>query len=493
MIIIYLPESNTIPLWQSILLSRLAEEGLDYRVNIHGETKQTPAIQAFLFWAAIENLITKIPDYLAADSPFPNKITLTDINHSGNETRLWLGYSPPPPEFEGYFLIHDIFYTEKDQSPCLFHHEMPYIYSAVIYQQSSQGLFFVVSASNSYGGSRSLALNLHVALGKGIVLLLRTLRTSSPSPESSQNKSLSLEAVSSGYLWRSLPTLWNTRFLHFLNHRKKEKRWVLMYSHKETAIEDISLEQIKPVFPSLSSLNADPFLFDYEGKTYIFFETQQKEEANGSISVSEWKEGDTFTEPVVVLAAPFHLSFPFVFLYENNIYMMPETQGNRSVSLYEAVNFPFQWKLKKHLLENIETEDNVLFFHEEKWWLFTNTIDPVRPRFPENHGSLDELSIYFTDNLLHGTWKPHAKNPVLSGITKSRNGGKIFKENEKLIRVVQSGSPRYGYALILYEILTLTDTSFEQVHIRTIPPPPPFLGTHTLNFSGTKLIIDVLI
>ena len=46
-------------------------------------------------------------------------------------------------------------------------------------------------------------------------------------------------------------------------------------------------------------------------------------------------------EVVEIINEPFHMSFPNVFKFENEFYMMPENSESNQLRLYNAVDFPY--------------------------------------------------------------------------------------------------------------------------------------------------------
>ena len=87
---------------------------------------------------------------------------------------------------------------------------------------------------------------------------------------------------------------------------------------------------------------ADPFLFEHNGKTYIFFE-EFVDDRPGAISCAELRADGTTGEPQRVLTRNYHVSYPFVFEWRGDIYLLPETWDNRRVEVYGAVDFPHRW------------------------------------------------------------------------------------------------------------------------------------------------------
>ena len=54
-----------------------------------------------------------------------------------------------------------------------------------------------------------------------------------------------------------------------------------------------------------------------------------------------------------VIKENFHLSFPFIFKFNNNFYMCPETKEKKEIRIYKCKNFPNQWEFCKTLIDNI--------------------------------------------------------------------------------------------------------------------------------------------
>ena len=85
---------------------------------------------------------------------------------------------------------------------------------------------------------------------------------------------------------------------------------------------------------------ADPFLIERDGKTFIFLEDLRYSEGRALISCCELDADGTPGPVFEVLRRPYHLSYPFLFEENGEIYMIPETKSNRTVELYRATKFP---------------------------------------------------------------------------------------------------------------------------------------------------------
>ena len=151
---------------------------------------------------------------------------------------------------------------------------------------------------------------------------------------------------------------------------------------------------------------ADPFLFSQNGRNWLFVEELDYETGRGIISCAEVTDGAAISRPRPVLTRPYHLSYPFVFRHGDEIYMMPETGENRTVELYRARSFPYDWELFRVLIEDAGIYDATLLHHRDMWWIFAAVSH-------EGGSSQDELGIFYSDQLL-GPWRPHVLNPVKS-------------------------------------------------------------------------------
>jgi len=229
---------------------------------------------------------------------------------------------------------------------------------------------------------------------------------------------------------------------------------------------------------------ADPFLFEFEGKAWLFFEDFRYEEGRAVISCCELNGNGEPQAPFEVLRLPFHLSYPFVFENEGEIYMIPESRSNRTVSLYRAVNFPHEWTLDIELFTDVHMVDTTLHREDDTWWMFVGVSNG-------KYSNSDELCIYFADKL-HGPWTPHPQNPVVSDVRRARPAGRLFKENSRWIRPSQNCGPAYGYGLVFSEIELLTREAYRERVIGFLEPEsiPGNTANHTYGRTQGLEVID---
>ena len=218
---------------------------------------------------------------------------------------------------------------------------------------------------------------------------------------------------------------------------------------------------------------------------YVFIEEYLNSAGKGHISVMQLDRKGVVSGPTKVLERDYHLSYPFVFEWNNSYYMVPETAANKTVELYRSTSFPFEWKLEKVLLENVRATDATLAEIDGTWWMFVSIAE---------HSIPDELYLFYADSPL-GPWTPHPRNPVKSDVRGSRPAGGLFNWNDELYRPAQNSSGRYGYAMSINRITRLDREAFREEEVSTILPNwnKNLIGTHTISIAGDLTVIDCLV
>jgi hypothetical protein len=236
---------------------------------------------------------------------------------------------------------------------------------------------------------------------------------------------------------------------------------------------------------------ADPFPVEYDGGVYIFVE-EQIGGGNGRLGYIELYPDLTYSGFVPALEKPYHLSFPNVFSLEQGDkkiwYMIPESHENKTIDLYRAENFPGRWVHETTLMSGVTAVDSAVVFHNGYWWLFTSVADG---RHPLNAN----LRLYYAETFPSGPWKPHPRNPVVTGLENSRMAGAVFagRDGGGLTRPAQNCRADYGRETNVNEIVELTPLAYRERLVRTIKPEKKFhaVCTHTLNFSETYMLRDI--
>lgn len=229
-------------------------------------------------------------------------------------------------------------------------------------------------------------------------------------------------------------------------------QWILLYENRRSF--PTSPKPFKRIIPPKDRFWADPFIVVKNGSRHIFMEEYDYNKGKGHLSVMTMDESGECSAPQKILERPYHLSYPFVFGHGGKLYLIPESMANRTIEMYQCVEFPNKWKFVGNLMENISAADTTLLHHRNKWWMFTTLV--------ENSGGppWDELFIFHSKNLLTGNWTPHPENPVVSDARKARSAGRIFERNGSLFRPSQDCTKRYGYGVVFNQILALNEKSY---------------------------------
>jgi hypothetical protein len=246
-------------------------------------------------------------------------------------------------------------------------------------------------------------------------------------------------------------------------------------------------EEFKYLIPPADRFWADPFQVKVDGRYYIFFEDYVNSAGRAHISVVEVDRNGIVSGPTEVLKLDCHLSYPFIFEWQGDYYMIPETGERNMVELYRATSFPFKWEPVKVLLEARAPLDATLIEVDRRWVMFVNI---------EEEGvavNWDELHLYLADSPL-GPWQPHPRNPVVSDVRRARPAGRLFWFNGALFRPSQDSTHRYGYSTIINIVREISATTYKEIPVIKFNPDwdNDLLGIHTVNLLDELTVFDCL-
>lgn len=193
---------------------------------------------------------------------------------------------------------------------------------------------------------------------------------------------------------------------------------------------------------------ADPLLFHRDGERWLFCEDFDLSAGKGSIAAMPLSADGNIGDPRTVLQENFHLSFPTVFDWNGNIWMIPETGADRSLCLYRCHTFPDGWEKVKAFPVGIELADTILLdVTPEELTLLCSQVQPENGLYtryrryrlrcaPGEEGgfSLQEDEPF---NLEHRAYDLGA-----------RNAGPLFQWGDQLIRPAQV-STKVDYGVYL--------------------------------------------
>jgi hypothetical protein len=170
------------------------------------------------------------------------------------------------------------------------------------------------------------------------------------------------------------------------------------------------------------------------------------------------QEGEAGVRPV--LDKGVHMSYPFVFEADGEVYLMPECVASRSVRAYRYDPATGATAPAHVLLEDVDAVDSTLHFDGTRWWLF--------------HSGSEGAAAYslFLWSAPHwkGPWTPHAANPVKTDASSARPGGSLFVHDGQLYRPAQDGRHHYGAGLAICRVDELGEEAYRETVVRRWSP-----------------------
>ncbi len=191
---------------------------------------------------------------------------------------------------------------------------------------------------------------------------------------------------------------------------------------------------------------ADPCWIKEKGIYYLFVEAAI--DLFGRIDVYSSKDFINWELYGTALEIDTHLSYPLVFRYNDEIYMMPESNKAKEVALYETDNFPLGWKKKRVLIDKVLVDSSILFYNDLVY-IFAADSDY-------------NLYVYYSDDILNGEFKMHPKSPLGRG-EGMRPAGRPIILDGKIVLPMQSHKKGYGYS-IKKLVITYLDTQTISYH-----------------------------
>ncbi len=225
---------------------------------------------------------------------------------------------------------------------------------------------------------------------------------------------------------------------------------------------------------------ADPFLLEHRGQQYLFCEQYETTENKAGIGYFVFESGIPINKGIV-LCRPYHISYPCLFTYKDDVYMIPETAANQTVELYRAVDFPNKWELDTVLLENVRCVDSTVYESEEGLYLLSY----------EKRGKEWIMTVFSLDmdrrSLKKCSQKIYKENV-------GRPAGNLWREDGKLYRPAQDCKEKYGEALLIYRMDSLNplqETLEQWITAEQLTMPQAAQRVHTINRSSRYEVIDV--
>ena len=88
---------------------------------------------------------------------------------------------------------------------------------------------------------------------------------------------------------------------------------------------------------------ADPFIVEKNNRTIVFVEDYCYKKKIGCITAVEIINNKEYKILGPIIEKSFHMSFPYIFEYQQDLYMIPESFQTNSIRLYKCIDFPLKW------------------------------------------------------------------------------------------------------------------------------------------------------
>ncbi|MBL7998836.1 MAG: hypothetical protein JNL32_09385 [Candidatus Kapabacteria bacterium] len=268
----------------------------------------------------------------------------------------------------------------------------------------------------------------------------------------------------------------------------KDQWSLFVASEKQSGLMSRSFFRFKRIQPPSDRFWADPFVIERDGKRFIAIEELPYATGKGHISMIELRSDGSIGKPQIIINEAHHLSYPFMIEDCGNLYMIPESQQNKTIDLYICDEFPNRWRKVMTLMSSVEAVDATVFKHDGRYWMFTNI------RSTKGGSTWNELSLFSAAELCTTEWTPHPMNPIVRDVTCARPAGAVYQQNGQLFRPSQNCSGHYGRAIVIARIDVLTATEYKESFIQQIEPDwaEGMISTHTLNHHGSTTVTDGL-
>ncbi len=229
---------------------------------------------------------------------------------------------------------------------------------------------------------------------------------------------------------------------------------------------------------------ADPFVYEYNSRTYVFVEKWDYKLQKGVIAYCEYLDNPEDVVWKDVIREDLHMSYPFIWSDNNGIHLMAETSESGLLYYYTSSSFPEVWHKDRYIDKGCYADTTLLTNYNERNYLFTYMVGKKGRLYK---AVWDEKSTERLD------WRFVSSDSMLS-----RPGGNFIREEDKTYRIAQDCSNRYGEAVFIIEVINLSPNCYEEKVIKKVSykdlkvqgNTKNVIGIHTYNRSEKYEVVD---
>lgn len=228
---------------------------------------------------------------------------------------------------------------------------------------------------------------------------------------------------------------------------------------------------------------ADPFLFKHNGTTYLFYECYDRNKEKGCIAYRIVNADLTVSEARVIINEKYHMSFPYIFRYNDNIYVIPETSENKSIQVYKAIDFPDNWELYKTVITDFPAVDTIVLSTGNEIVLHTSLGDAC---------AVENYVLKLDTDFNLKSKKLVCKKSEYG----NRNAGKLIERDGVIYRIGQDcRDGDYGKGIVFYKTIDaegIEEQEAEYLYVSDLNVnETKYSGIHTLNYTDDMAVVDL--
>lgn len=251
----------------------------------------------------------------------------------------------------------------------------------------------------------------------------------------------------------------------------------------------------KPVPNNWRYWRADPFLFRYQGRDYLFAEMYDRWKQKGVIGVCRIRKGKCgrFRK---CLELPWHLSYPCVIEDEKGIHMVPECSASGELWMFRCRRFPMKWEKECCIAKEPVADATPFTTGQGRMWFSTRFTE-------EGICKNDNLSVR-SEGEFDDTFKR-----VVPFDTAARSAGHFIPDGNRWLRPTQNCTNTYGGNLEFRQVDEISRSSYREHAVLRVYAPGtetiddgirvncmPVIGTrydgiHTYNINENYEVIDL--
>lgn len=224
---------------------------------------------------------------------------------------------------------------------------------------------------------------------------------------------------------------------------------------------------------------ADTFVYSIEDEVYVFFEYTDVKKNKAVIGA---KKIDDNSNLIICHEFDGHTSYPAIFEWDGQVYMVPETCYADAITLLRNIEWPCKWVEERKLIEHGRFPDTTPFVFNKSCYFYVYK--------EESDRSFLKLYAFANEKLKH--YVDVCEYPKGVG----RPAGNVLLLEEKAFRPTQHNVKYYGEYIDFYEIDLSSFSekkafSYDKENI-IVSSKRGIVGIHTFNRHGNVEVIDVL-